>query len=68
MLTYEQWESISHTIPETEVFKPILGEVIGYQVDYEKKTVVEIRKVLGYSGKATGTVLGPWFADIMEPF
>jgi hypothetical protein len=63
MISYEDWESRKVKLAD-ERFEPILGEVIGAVM--RDGVWDEHRRVIGYKGVDTGTVVGPWFAEVME--
>ena len=57
MITVEQFDSGEATLTQ-EFFEPIYQDACWYGVPY--------RKIIGFKGKETGTVLHPDFNDILE--
>jgi len=64
VVSFNDWES-GRVKLSNERFDPILGDVIGYS--WQNDMLYEHRRVLGYRGSVTGTRLGTWFAEVMEP-
>jgi hypothetical protein len=64
IVTYEEWDSGKVKLTEEE-FEPVLGGVIAYQ--YSNGSVDGVRHVMHYCGKTTGTKVGLWFGEVMEP-
>ena len=63
IVSYADWESGKVKLTN-EYFEPVLGEVIG--CEEQGGEVKEIREVIGYVGRETGTRLGLWFSEVME--
>jgi len=64
-VTYEEWDSGKIKLTD-EKFKPIYD---GNQPYYEivGREIRKTYKVIGYEGETTGTRVGRWFAEVMEP-
>lgn len=63
IVSYADWESGKVKLID-EYFEPVLGRVIGCRDKNGK--IEEIRDVIGYQGRKTGTRLGLWFHEVME--
>ena len=63
-VSFDDWESGRVKLSD-ERFDPTLGEVLGHT--WENEAAREHRRVVGYRGGVTGTRVGTWFAEVMEP-
>lgn len=73
LVSYADWESGKVKLTD-EYFEPVLGAVIGYKEQKckviggreQKCRVKEVREVIGYRGRETGTRLGLWYHEVIE--
>ncbi len=63
-VSFDDWESGGVKLTD-ELFEPVYGAITGYT--WEHGTPVEHRNIIGYRGRETGTRVGMWFAEVMEP-
>ena len=67
VVSFDDWESGKARLDQDEIFDPVWGEwILGYTLDDEAEELKEYRNLVGFKGRDSGIMLGPWFENVME--